>query len=366
MNRAARTLAIAIGLLIAAGSVIPEAVAEELRRGIVLAQVEGAEQQQRPNVFRFLTRPFRREARQPRNVSPNELAQPPARAQPRPQRRNRPPAEAPAPEVVAVEKTPDAKRVLVIGDFMATSLSKGLTDAYAQNANIVVADASNGSSGLVRKDHYNWPAELPGLVAAQKPEAIVVMIGANDRQTMDSETGSQVLGTEGWRTAYRGRVSALADALRATSRPVLWAGLAPVRPSNMSRDYSAFNGIAREAVEEKGLIFVDTWNGFADEEGRFVGTGPSVNGQVVQLRGSDGINFTRAGQRKLAFFLEQALNDRLGNASPQIAATEPTTEPAEEGPKIGPMVPMDALTVSGSAALSPKRRQLRSRRPAQQ
>ena len=127
-----------------------------------------------------------------------QRAKPPAqgqRAQPRPQRRNRPPAEAPAPEVAAVEKAPDAKRVLVIGDFMAASLSKGLTDAYAQNANIVVTDASNGSSGLVRQDHYNWPAELPGLVAAQKPDAIVVMIGANDRQTMDSETGSQVLGT---------------------------------------------------------------------------------------------------------------------------------------------------------------------------
>ena len=161
INRAAGTLAIAIGLLIAAGSVIPEAVAEGPQPGIVLAQAEQAEQQ-RPNVFRFLTRPFRREARQPRYVSPDELAQPPARgqrakppaqgqrAQPRPQRRNRPPAEAPAPEVAAVEKAPDAKRVLVIGDFMAAALSKGLTDAYAQNANIVVTDVSNGSSGLVR------------------------------------------------------------------------------------------------------------------------------------------------------------------------------------------------------------------------
>ena len=43
MNRAAGTLAIAIGLLIAAGSVIPEAVAEGPRPGIVLAQAEGAE-----------------------------------------------------------------------------------------------------------------------------------------------------------------------------------------------------------------------------------------------------------------------------------------------------------------------------------
>src|SRR5688500_8165999 len=158
MKRTAGMLAIGMSLLIAAGSIGPEANAEG-PDGIVLAQAEPA---QRPNVFRFLTRPFRREARPPRYVTPDQLAQPraqrarprgqeqraqprPQRAQPRPQRRNRPPAEAPAPEVAAVEKAPDAKRVLVIGDFMAASLSKGLTDAYAQNSSIVVTDASNGS-----------------------------------------------------------------------------------------------------------------------------------------------------------------------------------------------------------------------------
>src|SRR5688572_13447072 len=96
MNRAARTLAIAIGLLIVAGSIMPEAVAEELRRGIVLAQEEGAEEQRRPNVFRFLTRPFRGEARQPRNVSPDKRAKPPAREQrakpPAREQRAKPPA----------------------------------------------------------------------------------------------------------------------------------------------------------------------------------------------------------------------------------------------------------------------------------
>ena len=40
MNRAAGILAIGIGLLIAAGSVVPEAVAEGPRPGIVLAQAE--------------------------------------------------------------------------------------------------------------------------------------------------------------------------------------------------------------------------------------------------------------------------------------------------------------------------------------
>ena len=46
----------------------------------------------------------------------------------------------------------------------------------------------------------------------------------------------------------------------------------------------------------------------------------------------------------------------MGAAAPQIAAADPAaavTAPAEEGPKIGPMVSLDALTVSaGDAALS--------------
>ena len=88
----------------------------------------------------------------------------------------------------------------------------------------------------------------------------------------------------------------------------------------MSRDYSAFNGIVREQLEAKGLRFVDMWNGFADEEGKYVAVGPDVRGQSVQLRADDGLNFTRAGQRKLAYFVEQELNDMFGGTAPLLAA----------------------------------------------
>jgi hypothetical protein len=151
-------------------------------------------------------------------------------------------------------------------------------------------------------------------------------------------------------------VAAFADALKAAGKPVFWAGLAPVRSGVMSRDYSSFNDIVREQVDAKGLRFVDTWNGFADEEGKFVSVGPAVSGQSVQLRDSDGLNFTRAGQRKLAYFVEQELNDVLrgeaiaalppGEAAPGAAA------PVDEGPKIGPMVAIDALTAAPSGVLS--------------
>ena len=57
-----------------------------------------------------------------------------------------------------------------------------------------MVDASSGSSGLVRDDYYNWPAKVPELVAEQKPDAILVMMGANDRQTMQTAAGAQAFG----------------------------------------------------------------------------------------------------------------------------------------------------------------------------
>jgi hypothetical protein len=45
------------------------------------------------------------------------------------------------------------------------------------------------------------------------PDAILVLIGGNDRQGIATPTGDQQLGSDGWRTAYAARVAALADAL---------------------------------------------------------------------------------------------------------------------------------------------------------
>ncbi len=49
-----------------------------------------------------------------------------------------------------------------------------------------------------------------------------------------------------------------------------------------------------------------------DENGKFVISGSDINGQQVRLRGSDGINFTKAGKRKLAFYVEKEIRRVLG------------------------------------------------------
>ena len=67
----------------------------------------------------------------------------------------------------------------------------------------------------------------------------------------------------------------------------------------MTDDMLAFNDVYHAAAQDTGGEFVDIWEGFVDENGAFVSTGPDVNGQPVRLRTDDGINMTIGGKRKL-------------------------------------------------------------------
>ncbi|MCO5057528.1 MAG: hypothetical protein M9905_06565 [Rhizobiaceae bacterium] len=60
------------------------------------------------------------------------------------------------PEPAAIEKLPDAKVVLVVGDFIAGSLGEGLVAAFESTPGIIVERRTNGSSGIIREDYYNW------------------------------------------------------------------------------------------------------------------------------------------------------------------------------------------------------------------
>ena len=62
-------------------------------------------------------------------------------------------------EPEAIAKLDTARTVMVVGDFMAGGLAEGLDSAYAQNPDIKIIDRSNGSSGFVRADFHDWPAD---------------------------------------------------------------------------------------------------------------------------------------------------------------------------------------------------------------
>ncbi|WP_274627806.1 DUF459 domain-containing protein [Arvimicrobium flavum] len=240
------------------------------------------------------------------------------------------------PEVLVKEKAPDAKIVLVIGDFLGSGLAEGLSQAYSENENVTVIDRTRGSSGFVRQDVYDWPAEIAGVVAAEKPAVVVVMLGSNDRQQMRIGEAREPLGSEAWTKEYDRRATALASKLSEGKTPFVWLGLPAFKSSKMSDDILVFNEVYRAAVTSVKGQFVDIWDGFVDESGAYASTGPDINGQPVRLRANDGINFTQAGKRKLAFYAEKPIAKILG-LSPTGALPG---GPALPDAAIDPLAPM--------------------------
>lgn len=225
-------------------------------------------------------------------------------------------APAPPPPVAKLE---NARKVLVIGDFMADGLADGLRDAFAASPGVVIEKRSNGSSGLVRDDYYDWHTQLPAILDEVKPTLVVIEIGANDRQQIETAAGKLDFRTDDWFKEYERRITQLGATIKQRQLPLIWVGLPAFRPQNMTADALTLNRVYRSAAEKIGAEFVDVWDGFVDQDGRFIVTGSDINGQQVRLRGTDGIGLTASGKRKLAFYVEKPARRHLGDmTSPDL------------------------------------------------
>src|ERR1700686_3359899 len=80
------------------------------------------------------------------------------------------------------------RQILVLGDSMADWLAYGLEDAYADQPEMGVIRRHKTVSGLIKYqpkgDPADWAAAAKGILATEKPDAIVVMLGLNDRVAM--------------------------------------------------------------------------------------------------------------------------------------------------------------------------------------
>jgi len=87
--------------------------------------------------------------------------------------------------------------------------------------------------------------------------------------------------------------------------------------------------------------------------GGFLQKGPDFEGQIRQLRSSDGVYFTKAGARKLAHYVEREITRLLAARSAPVAMpTEPATPdihvlPGQSAPRplAGPILPLTASAV---------------------
>src|SRR5690606_38419346 len=145
---------------------------------------------------------------------------------------------------------------------------------YAQSPGVRIVDRSNGSSGFVRTDYYDWNANIGAILDEDKPAVVVVMIGSNDRQQIVLDGGRADPRSDPWTKEYLKRIDAFAAAVTSRNLPLVWAGLPAFKSSRMTSDMLAFNDLYKQEVEAAGGEFVDIWDGFVDESGNFIFAGP--------------------------------------------------------------------------------------------
>jgi hypothetical protein len=327
-------------------------------------------------------------------------------------------SKAPPPE--RRETVPEHK-VLVLGDAMADWLAYGLEDAYAEQPDMGVIRKHKTVSGLIKYqpkgDPADWAAAARGILATEKPDAIVVMLGLDDRASIREPTADKKAaranpydkapdgkpvakpnGTQGkardnpvdtelspdnaadadqpptiapeksahssngiyefreerWVELYTKKIEEMIGILKSKGVPVLWVGLPAVRGAKATADTLFLDSLYRDAAGKAGITYVDVWDGFVDEAGRFLQQGPDFEGQIRRLRSYDGVYFTKAGARKLAHYVERELTRLLAARSAPIALpTEPATPDANAlpgrpapRPLAGPIVPLVASSVS--------------------
>jgi hypothetical protein len=327
-------------------------------------------------------------------------------------------SKAPAPEKRDASAPPPERNILVLGDAMADWLAYGLEEAWSEQPDMGVIRKHRTVSGLIKYqpkgEPADWAAAARGILAAEKPDAIVVMLGLNDRtsirdtgdrkaekkdpkakpdaktsdakpagadakpddkpvdtelspddaadadaaavapeKTARSGSGVYEFRDDRWIELYSKKIEEMIGVLKAKGVPVLWVGLPAVRGTKATSDMLFLDSLYRDGAGKAGITYVDVWDGFVDEAGRFLQRGPDFEGQPRKLRSDDGVFFTRAGARKLAHYVEREVTRLMAaRLAPIALPSEPATpdasaEPGKPAPRplAGPIVPLVASSI---------------------
>lgn len=241
-------------------------------------------------------------------------------------------------------------RGLVIGDYLAEGLLAGLSDAMANEQRLQLQRRHRPLQSLLRPDLEDDAKALEDLVTKEKIHIAVVMLGMADRGGIRLLNGRRLpVGQGDWRTQYAQRVDRVVRMLRRKGVAVYWVGLPITRRFDWNDDIEEMNSVFRERALNAGAKYIDAFKESADENGQFSDRGPDLQGKVVRLRDPEGQDFTPAGYRKLAFFIERQMKRDMTAAREE--RTIPLAGSEAEQKRINP----DAarLAASGAAAGAP-------------
>jgi hypothetical protein len=208
----------------------------------------------------------------------------------------------------------DPLRVLVIGDSVGLDLGQPLVNSLSGYGNVTPYLDGRIDTGLTRPDYFNWPAELQIDLANQRPQLVVVMIGANDPQGIVTPDGSIHFDQPGWDEAYSARVAAIIAEANAAGAHVLWVGMPPMQDPGLDAALKHLNGLVQAQVadtKDGGAVYLSSVPYLGDQHHLYAAYLPDASGAVTNVRTPDGIHLTPTGGARLAAAVVAAMEGQL-------------------------------------------------------
>jgi uncharacterized protein len=288
--------------------------------------------------------------------------------------------------------------VTIIGDSWGVQLGQGLREALSTKPELGISNKARSETGLVNTSLRDWPKFVTELTNSnERNNLTIIMIGSNDNQPMRDETGVNIeQGSDKWKEIYTKRVDEIVNAFQKKKTPLIWVGAPITKLDKLNSNLVFLNKIYRERTQNAGFTYIETWELFADSDGKYSNIGPDINGTIIKLRSDDNVHFTKSGARKLAFFVEKDLEKLLtGNtlkiepqpvpivpAAPVLQIPLPQTQtdirnavplpdaaslaPVLQKREAGPVMPLSSLPISSSDKLAERTAPAQQKTPARE
>jgi hypothetical protein len=200
------------------------------------------------------------------------------------------------------------RQIGIFGDSLGDGVWSGLYSLLRKQPDDKLFRYSKVGSGLTRPDYPAWIAELPKSLEVDRITIAVVMVGANDLQSVRDENRKGFLfGTPGWKQVYQARIQKMLDAFAARDIRVVWLGLPIMRKDESNQGSQVLNEVFAAAIKGKNATFVPLIDDFKDADGAFATHLPDSAGKPRQVRIEDGVHFTHAGYEMIAAKVINAL-----------------------------------------------------------
>jgi hypothetical protein len=303
--------------------------------------------------------------------------------------------------------------IVVMGDGVADWLGYGLEDAFSDTPEVAIVRKDKQRSGLIRYDtkgDLDWWHVARDILTQEKANYVVMILGVSDRENIrekdvaieaekqktEKEQAKNAAGkgaqnkdqadngaqnkkptdnpaqpaimapeppkpqnpangiidfrSDRWATVYSRRIDETIAALKSKGVPVFWVGLPSIRGTKSTADAVYLNDLYRARAERAGVNYIDVWDGFVDDSGKYSTYGPDYEGQTRRLRSADGVYFTKYGARKLAHYVEREIRRYMSNRALPVALPSGPLAPVPGGgksavrPVVGPVVPLTVTT----------------------